>query len=118
MLTLNLFGFFSSRLEEVDDIFIAIMEQMSKIPAAVKSWKNPAVDVFNDNKLFAATPGSGLKWRSIIKTLIDTDKTALSELLGELLVAFYYCILIEGQVKLLQRPPLQIYFLAENTNYR
>ena len=70
------------RLEDVDDIFISIIEQMSKIPAAIKSWKNTAVDVFNDTKLFAATPGSGLRWRTIIKTLVDTDKTALGELLG------------------------------------
>ncbi|KAI5120784.1 hypothetical protein M0805_002411 [Coniferiporia weirii] len=73
----------SNRITDVDDIFVAIMEQMSKIPAAVKSWRNPATDVFNDNKLFSATPGAGLKWRGILKTLIDADKSAFSELLGK-----------------------------------
>lgn len=58
------------------------MEQMAKIPAAVKSWRSPATEIFNDAKLFAATPSSGLKWRTIIKTLIDADKTAFTELLG------------------------------------
>ncbi|KAH8110602.1 Dopey, N-terminal-domain-containing protein [Phellopilus nigrolimitatus] len=74
----------TNRLADVDDIFIAIVDQMSKLSAAVKAWRNPAIDVFNDIKFFSATPISGLKWRSIIKTLIDTDKTAFSELLGRI----------------------------------
>lgn len=55
---------------------------MSKIPAAVKAWRGPAVDVFNDSKFFTTTPTTGLKWRAIVKTIIDADKIAFSELLG------------------------------------
>ena len=66
----------------MDDIFIAIMEQMSRIPAALKSWRGPASEIFNDAKFFSTNPGSGLKRRTIIKTLIDTDKAALNEVLG------------------------------------
>ena len=55
---------------------------MTKIPAAVKAWRGPVVEIFNDSKTFSATPKAGLKWRSIIKTLIDTDKSVFGELLG------------------------------------
>ena len=58
------------------------MVEMTKIPAAVKAWRSVASDVFNDSKLFTATPESGLRWRTIFKSLIDADKTAFNELLG------------------------------------
>ncbi|EJC98757.1 uncharacterized protein FOMMEDRAFT_170958 [Fomitiporia mediterranea MF3/22] len=74
----------SSRIADIDDIYITIIEQMSKIPAAVKSWRSPAVDIFNDNKFFSVAPPSGLKWRTIVKTLIDADKAAFGELLGKI----------------------------------
>lgn len=59
-----------------------IMMQMTKIPAAVKAWRSAASDVFNDGKLFSVVPASGLRWRPIFKSLIDSDKTAFTELLG------------------------------------
>ncbi|THH09322.1 hypothetical protein EW145_g2101 [Phellinidium pouzarii] len=70
----------SNRIADVDDIYITIMEQMSKIPAAVRSWRNSAIDAFNDNKLFSATPEAGLKWRTVIKTLIDSDRSAFRKI--------------------------------------
>lgn len=72
-----------SQISEIDDIFIKILEHMSKIPAAFKSWRSPANDVFADAKFFSTTPGPGLRWRAIVKALIDIDKTAFGEVLGK-----------------------------------
>lgn len=60
-----------------------MLEQMSKIPAAFKSWKSPATDIFADQRFFSTTPDSGLRWQLIVKTLIDAEKTAFADLLGE-----------------------------------
>ncbi|KAL5535972.1 hypothetical protein ACEPAF_4066 [Sanghuangporus sanghuang] len=73
-----------SGITDIDDIYIAIMEQMSKIPAALKSWRSPATDIFNDAKFFTMTPASGLRWRPIVKSLIDADKAAFIELLSKI----------------------------------
>lgn len=72
-----------SRISEIDDVYIKILEHMSKIPAAFKSWRSPATDVFADAKFFSTVPGPGLRWRAIVKALIDIDKTAFGELLGK-----------------------------------
>ena len=75
-------AFLCSRVADLEDIYIAIMVQMTKIPSAIKAWRNAATDVFNDSKLFSATPESGLRWRPIFKSLFDADKSAFTELLG------------------------------------
>jgi len=43
------------------------------------------IDLLNDNRLFNCNPADANRWRPIIKTLYDSDKTALPELLGPLL---------------------------------
>ena len=72
-----------SRPLEIDDVIFRIIEEMSGIPVAVKSWKNPVIDVFNDTKFFGVHYSIGEKWCPIIKTLIDTDKTTFTEVLSK-----------------------------------
>ena len=67
---------------DVDIAVIAILQGMTRIPAALKSWRAPVVDLLNDNRFFNCNPEDAEKWRSIIKALYDSDKTAFSELLG------------------------------------
>ena len=64
-----------------------IIEEMSGIPVAVKSWRNPVIDVFNDTKFFSAQPSTGAKWRPMLKTLIDTDKSTFTEILSRIVAA-------------------------------
>ena len=66
----------------MEDSIVTVVEQMSRISAAFKYWRTPVTDVFNDSKFFGATAEVGLKWRPIITRMIDTDKSAMTELLG------------------------------------
>lgn len=61
---------------------IQIIEEMSRIPAAVKAWRNPVVDAFNDNKFFALPFIAGQKWAPSIKALFSIDKAVFTDLLG------------------------------------
>jgi hypothetical protein len=72
----------TSRISELEDPIVSIIEQMSRISVAFKYWRTPATDVFNDSKFFAATAEAGLKWRTVITSMIETDKSALTELIG------------------------------------
>ena len=67
---------------DIDTAVIAILQEMTRIPAALKSWRAPVIDLLNDNRFFNCDPEDAGKWRSIIKALYDSDKTAFSELLG------------------------------------
>ena len=67
---------------DIDTAVIAILQGMTRIPAALKSWRAPVIDLLNDNRFFNCNPDDAAKWRSIIKALYDSDKTAFSELLG------------------------------------
>ncbi|KAF9566957.1 hypothetical protein CPC08DRAFT_758587 [Agrocybe pediades] len=73
-----------TRPMDVDSTVIQILQEMSRIPAALKSWKTPVLDLLSDNRLFNCNPVDAVKWRPIVKVLYDTDKTVLPELLGKL----------------------------------
>ncbi|TDL26444.1 hypothetical protein BD410DRAFT_521497 [Rickenella mellea] len=74
----------ASPIVEVDDVVLKILEEMSRIPAAIKSWRSPVTELFNDNRFFNARPDAGRKWQPIVKALIDADKTSFGELLGKI----------------------------------
>jgi len=73
---------------DVDTTVIAILQGMTRIPAALKSWRAPVIDLLNDSRFFNCNPEDAAKWRSIIKALYDSDKTAFPELLG----LFRHCL--------------------------
>jgi hypothetical protein len=68
---------------DVDNSVIHLLQEMTRIPAALKSWRTPVLDLLNDNRIFNCTPEDANKWRPIVKALYDSDKTALPEILGE-----------------------------------
>ena len=67
-----------------------IIEEMCKIAAAVKAWRNPVVDAFNDNKFFSLSLGAGQRWAPSIRALFSTDKTVFTDLLGIFINSFTY----------------------------
>ncbi|KAF9270860.1 hypothetical protein L218DRAFT_952937 [Marasmius fiardii PR-910] len=69
---------------EADSTTITIIQEMSRIPAAFKAWKSPVTELLNDNRLFNCTPDSAELWKPIIRSLFDSDKTALPELLSKI----------------------------------
>jgi hypothetical protein len=68
---------------DVDNNVIHVLQEMTRIPAALKSWRMPVIDLLNDNRIFNCTPDDANKWRPIVKAIYESDKSALSELLGE-----------------------------------
>ncbi len=71
----------------MEDDIIAIIREMAKINVAVKAWRPLVFESLNDNRSFNSTPDAAEKWMPIIKFFFDTDKTALPELLGMLLIS-------------------------------
>lgn len=67
---------------DVDEDVVTIIQEMARIPAALKAWKTPVAEMLNDNRLFNSNPETAEKWRPIVRTLYDADKTAFPELLG------------------------------------
>ncbi|PCH34091.1 hypothetical protein WOLCODRAFT_61246 [Wolfiporia cocos MD-104 SS10] len=72
---------------DIDDSVLSILQEMTRIGAALKAWRGPVNDVLNDNRCFNSTPVAGGRWRTMVKSLFDTDKTALPELLGKITTA-------------------------------
>lgn len=70
---------------DVEPTVVAIISEMTRIPAALKSWRTVLVDLLNDNRVFNSDPEDGSKWRPIVKALYHSDKSAFSELLSEYL---------------------------------
>ncbi|KAI0964349.1 hypothetical protein AcW1_001188 [Taiwanofungus camphoratus] len=73
-----------SRPLDVEDSVLSIIREMTRIGAAVKAWRGPISEALNDNRCFNSTPDAGGKWRPMVKSLFDTDKTSLTELLGKI----------------------------------
>ncbi|EMD42316.1 hypothetical protein CERSUDRAFT_102665 [Gelatoporia subvermispora B] len=69
---------------DVEDNVLAILQELTRISNGVKAWKGPITEVFYDNRCFNSTPQAGGKWRPMVKSLFDTDKAALPELLGKI----------------------------------
>lgn len=67
---------------DVDATVVTLITEMTKIPAALKTWRPPVVELLNDNRLFNCNAEGADKWKPIMKSLFDLDKTAFPELLG------------------------------------
>ncbi|KAJ3723564.1 Dopey, N-terminal-domain-containing protein [Lentinula guzmanii] len=72
---------------EVDPVIVNIIYEMSRMPAAFKTWKSPVTELLNDNKVFNGTPDVAESWKPIVKALFDSDKTAFPELLNKISTA-------------------------------
>lgn len=68
---------------DVEPTVVSIITEMTKIPAALKSWRTVVIDLINDNRVFNSDPEDGSQWRPIVKALYNSDKTAFTELLGK-----------------------------------
>ncbi|TFK56468.1 hypothetical protein OE88DRAFT_1715528 [Heliocybe sulcata] len=72
---------------DVESVILDMTREMTRIPSALKAWRGPVVDILNDNRFFNSTPDSGLRWKPVIKSLFDADRTAFAELLSKVATA-------------------------------
>ncbi|KAF7307364.1 Dopey-N domain-containing protein [Mycena indigotica] len=77
----------ASKPLDVDPAVMGMIEEMTKIPSTLKTWRAPVVELLNDNKLFNCTSESADKWKLIFKALFDQDKAAFPELLAKVATA-------------------------------
>jgi len=66
---------------DVDPTVLAIIQEMTRIPTALKAWRTPVNDLLSDTRLFNCSREAAEKWRPVVKTFLDADKTAFPELL-------------------------------------
>ncbi|KAJ7103154.1 Dopey, N-terminal-domain-containing protein, partial [Mycena belliarum] len=76
-----------SRPMDVDIDVVAIIQEMTKMPAALKTWRPPVSELLSDNRLFNCSSEGAEKWKPIMKSLFDLDKTAFPELLAKVATA-------------------------------
>jgi len=68
-----------TRSLDIPDITLALLTELAKIPAAAKTWRPPVSEVFGDSRFFASKPESGIRWKGLIRSLMDSDKDRLLE---------------------------------------
>ncbi|KAJ7610904.1 Dopey, N-terminal-domain-containing protein [Roridomyces roridus] len=76
-----------SRPMDIDTDIVTIIQELTKIPAALKTWRPPVTELLNDNRLFNCSAGDAERWKPIMKSLFDQDKTAFPELLAKVATA-------------------------------
>ena len=67
---------------DADPMILAVIQEMAKVPGAIKAWKTPVTELLNDNRLFNCTADAANQWRPIIRALVEADKGSFLELLG------------------------------------
>ncbi|KZT08595.1 uncharacterized protein LAESUDRAFT_757319 [Laetiporus sulphureus 93-53] len=72
---------------DIDSSVVSLFQELTKIGSALKAWRGPVTEALYDNRCFNSTPDAGANWRVMIKSFFDTDKTALTELLGKITTA-------------------------------
>ncbi|KAJ7755024.1 Dopey, N-terminal-domain-containing protein [Mycena maculata] len=76
-----------TRPMDVDVTVVAIIQELTKIPAALKTWRPPVAELLSDNRLFNCNSEDAEQWKSIMRSLFDLDKTAFPELLAKVATA-------------------------------
>jgi hypothetical protein len=69
--------------QEVDGVVLTVLQELTRIPAATKSWRIQVGEAFNDSRFFMNGRDQVKLWKSIIRSLMDSEKERFSELLGE-----------------------------------
>ncbi|KAF7303085.1 Dopey-N domain-containing protein [Mycena kentingensis (nom. inval.)] len=77
----------SSKPMDVDPAVMGMIQEMTKLPATLKTWRPPVVELLGDNRLFNCNVDSAEKWKPIMKSLFDQDKAAFPELLAKVATA-------------------------------
>jgi len=64
---------------DIPDITFTLLTELAKIPAAAKAWRPPVGEVFADSRFFTSKPESGIRWKGLIRSLMESDKDRLVE---------------------------------------
>lgn len=90
-------------ISRVDSTILGILHEMTKIPAAVKSWRLPVADAFNDNRFFKMAPDESAQWKPLVCALMDSDRERITELLGRISAAPSANIFTNRELEMISR---------------
>ncbi|EJU02805.1 hypothetical protein DACRYDRAFT_94483 [Dacryopinax primogenitus] len=68
---------------DVPDITLLLLTELSKIPAAAKAWRPAVGEIFADSRFFTSKPESGIRWKVLIGSLMESDKDRLLEIIRQ-----------------------------------
>jgi hypothetical protein len=69
---------------DVDDSILELLLELTKVPAALKSWRTQVLEVFSDNRFFYGPPSTSSKWRGIVQALVASDKERFPDLIAKI----------------------------------
>ncbi|OCF39597.1 hypothetical protein I317_06612 [Kwoniella heveanensis CBS 569] len=73
------------RKQQVDPSILRIVIEITKIPSALKTWRIQIGDSFNDSRFFKGKSFEDIGyWKSLICSLMDSDKERFSDHLGRI----------------------------------
>ncbi|CAE6451535.1 unnamed protein product [Rhizoctonia solani] len=61
---------------------MAMMEELVKQQVAVRAWRPPLAEAFEDQRFFARDPDAGLAWCPLIRAYVRSDKLAIPDIVG------------------------------------
>ncbi|CAE7181510.1 unnamed protein product [Rhizoctonia solani] len=61
---------------------MAMMEELVKQQVAVRAWRPPLAEAFEDQRFFARDPDAGLAWCPLIRAYVLSDKLAIPDIVG------------------------------------
>lgn len=64
------------------DATFALLVELTRSPAALKSWRGQVADAFADHRFFAGPPSMSRRWRPIILAFMAADKERFLDLIG------------------------------------
>ncbi|KAG8710253.1 hypothetical protein FRC11_004702, partial [Ceratobasidium sp. 423] len=62
---------------------MAMMEELVKQQIAVRAWRPPLAEAFEDQRFFARDPDAGLGWCPLIRAYVQSDKLAIPDIVGK-----------------------------------
>ncbi|CAE6439749.1 unnamed protein product [Rhizoctonia solani] len=63
---------------------MAMMEELVKQQLAVRAWRPPLAEAFEDPRFFARDPDAGLGWCPLIRAYVQSDKLAIPDIVGRI----------------------------------
>ncbi len=65
---------------------LRLLIEISKLPAAVKVWRNLVGEAYNDGRFFKISAEDSQLWKPLVCSMMDSDKDRVNEILSEYLL--------------------------------
>ncbi|CAG8486931.1 23999_t:CDS:10 [Cetraspora pellucida] len=87
----------------INPIALDLLCETSKISFAYRVWRKEAWDVFTDNKFFNMAPVAAKKWRTIMQTIMTSEKERFVEVLTRITTTPANALFVNKELESLNR---------------